>query len=86
MAGTDPKTRNGGALVLNVNDNDASRHLITRMLERGGFTVIEAATGGGALDKVREQMPRLVVLDIKLPDMTGLKSVSSSRPIRRRMA
>jgi signal transduction histidine kinase len=62
-----------GALVLNVNDNDASRYLVTRMLERGGFTVIEAATGGSALEKVRQKMPRLVVLDIKLPDMDGLE-------------
>jgi signal transduction histidine kinase len=62
-----------GPLLLNVNDNDASRYLVTRMLERGGFTVIEAATGAMALAKVRERMPRLVVLDIKLPDMTGLE-------------
>jgi signal transduction histidine kinase len=73
MAGIDPKKRSGSALVLNVNDNDASRYLVTRMLERGGFTVIEAATGSAALDKVREKMPCLVVLDIKLPDMTGLE-------------
>src|SRR5512138_848573 len=72
MAGTEQNKRNGGPLVLNVNDNDASRYLVTRMLEKGGFTVIEAASGGGALDKVRGTMPRLVVLDIKLPDMTGL--------------
>jgi two-component system, sensor histidine kinase len=62
-----------GALVLNVNDSDASRYLVTRMLERGGFTVIEAATGSSALEKVRQRMPRLVVLDIKLPDMDGLE-------------
>ncbi len=73
MAGTDTKKRNGGPLVLNVNDNDASRYLVTRMLERGGFTVIEAASGASALDEVRGKMPRLVVLDIKLPDMTGLE-------------
>src|SRR5262245_20734489 len=73
MAGTEPKKRNGGPLAHNVNDNDASRYLVTRMLEKGGFTVIEAASGRGALDKVREKMPRLVVLDIKLPDMTGLE-------------
>src|SRR4051812_46232704 len=73
MAGTELKKRNGGPLVLNVNDNDASRYLVTRMLEKGGFTVIDAANGGGALDQVRDKMPRLVVLDIKLPDMTGLE-------------
>jgi signal transduction histidine kinase len=73
MPSTEQQKRNGGPLVLNVNDNDASRYLVTRMLEKGGFTVIEAATGRAALDKVRERMPRLVVLDIKLPDMTGLE-------------
>ena len=67
------RKRNGGPVVLNVNDNDASRYLVTRMLERGGFTVIESATGRGALDRVRHEMPRLVVLDIKLPDMNGLE-------------
>lgn len=73
MAGTETTKRNGGPLVLNVNDNDASRYLVTRMLEKGGFTVIEAASGQGALNQVRDKMPRLVVLDIKLPDMTGLE-------------
>jgi signal transduction histidine kinase len=73
MAGTDAKRHPAGPLVLNVNDNDASRYVVTRMLEHGGFTVIEASNGGTALDKVRACMPRLVVLDIKLPDMTGLE-------------
>ena len=72
MPGTEPKKRSNGPLVLNVNDNDASRYLVTRMLEKGGFAVIEAESGAGALEKVRGRMPRLVVLDIKLPDMTGL--------------
>jgi signal transduction histidine kinase len=62
-----------GPLVLNVNDNDASRYLVTRMLEKGGFSVIEAATGGSALEQVRAKLPRLVVLDIKLPDINGLE-------------
>ena len=72
MPGTEPKKRSSGPLVLNVNDNDASRYVVTRMLEKGGFAVIEAGNGAGALEKVRGRMPRLVVLDIKLPDMTGL--------------
>ena len=69
----DCQKRDGGPLVLNVNDNEASRYLVTRMLARAGFTVIEAATGSAALEQVREKMPRLVVLDIQLPDMTGLE-------------
>src|SRR5688572_24614485 len=60
-------------MILNVNDNDATRYMITRMLQRGGFSVIEATTGEQALDKVRKEKPRLVVLDIKLPDTNGLE-------------
>jgi two-component system, sensor histidine kinase len=62
-----------GVLILNVNDNDASRYLVSRMLERAGFSVIEAQNGHAALEKARACQPRLVVLDIKLPDIDGLE-------------
>jgi len=76
------------ALVLNVNDRDSVRYMITRMLQRGGFEVIEAASGHQALQQVRERRPRLVVLDIKLPDIDGLdvcrriKQDADSPPIK----
>jgi signal transduction histidine kinase len=78
LCSSDAMTGNGKKhtnepLVLNVNDNDASRYLVTRMLEKGGFGVIEAATGGEALEKVQDRMPWLVVLDVQLPDMSGLE-------------
>lgn len=62
-----------GALILNVNDNEASRYLVTRMLRMAGFAVIEAANGLEALEKVRSATPQLVVLDIQLPDISGLE-------------
>jgi CheY-like chemotaxis protein len=63
----------GSAIVLNVNDNDASRYVVSRMLERAGFSVLEAATGRQALDLARSTLPSVVVLDIKLPDIDGLQ-------------
>lgn len=59
--------------LLNVNDNEATRYMITRMLKRAGFSVIDAATGEEALEQVRKHKPRLVVLDVKLPDISGLE-------------
>jgi len=59
--------------VLNVNDHDGVRYMVSRMLERAGFAVEEATTGAEALRKVRELRPSLVVLDIKLPDISGLE-------------
>ena len=60
-------------VVLNVNDNDASRYVVSRMLEKAGFSVIEASGGQQALDLARATLPSVVVLDIKLPDIDGLQ-------------
>ncbi|BAN25841.1 hybrid sensor histidine kinase/response regulator [Caballeronia insecticola] len=60
-------------LILNVDDNDGARYAKTRILSRAGFNVIEAATGTGALERVRAQSPDLVLLDVKLPDINGLE-------------
>jgi signal transduction histidine kinase len=58
-------------VILNVNDHEPTRYLVTRLLTTAGFRVIEAATGAEALS-LALQGPDLVVLDIKLPDMSGL--------------
>jgi two-component sensor histidine kinase len=58
-------------LILNVDDTEALRYAKTRALQRAGFEVIEAGTGQGALDTTAARHPDLVLLDIKLPDMSG---------------
>lgn len=58
--------------VLNVDDNAAKRYLRTRALRSAGFNVIEAATGQSAMTLARDEHPSLLLLDIKLPDMSGL--------------
>ena len=75
------------ALILNVDDTDAARYARTRILTRAGFRVIEAASGGEALALARQEMPNLVLLDIKLPDINGfevcrrLKEDDATHPI-----
>jgi len=63
----------GGAagVVLNVNDSASNRYFVSRVLESAGWTVLEAETGADGLEKARTHKPDLVVLDIKLPDMSG---------------
>jgi two-component system, sensor histidine kinase len=58
--------------ILNVDDNPSSLYVKTRILRRGGYEVTEAVSGGEALEKVRSERPHLVVLDVQLPDMSGL--------------
>ncbi|QGZ65863.1 ATP-binding response regulator [Paraburkholderia acidisoli] len=60
-------------LILNVDDNEGARYVKSRVLRHAGFAVIEAATGQGALDAVREHAPALVLLDVKLPDISGIE-------------
>ncbi len=61
-----------GPLILNVDDNDGARYAKTRVLLHAGFEVIEAATGQAALDQVRAHGPALVLLDVRLPDISGI--------------
>ncbi|GGX84576.1 response regulator [Massilia dura] len=58
-------------VILNVDDTDAARYAKTRILQRAGFHVIEAGSGGLALQLALEQKPDLVLLDTKLPDING---------------
>lgn len=60
-------------VVLIVDDAPATRYIVGSWLRRGGFRVVEADTGGAALDTLHRQPVDLVVLDVGLPDMTGFE-------------
>jgi CheY-like chemotaxis protein len=59
--------------VLVVDDTPSKRYLLASWLRRGGFAVIEASTGAEALRTVAGGGIDLVVLDVRLPDMTGFE-------------
>ncbi len=58
--------------ILLVDDNDAQRYAVARILKSTGFRVLEASTGMEVLDKVLRGVD-LVILDIKLPDIDGFE-------------
>lgn len=58
--------------VLTVDDEEASRYIIREMLSDTRFQVMEAASGREALDKVNEVAPDVILLDVRLTDMTGI--------------
>ena len=58
--------------VLVVDDEPALRDLIRQMLEIGGFAVEEAEDGETALDKIDEDPPDAVILDVMMPHMDGI--------------
>ncbi len=59
------------ATVLVVDDSATKRYLLVSWLTRAGFTVRQAETGGEALRMLPGSGVDLVVLDVKLPDMSG---------------
>jgi PAS domain S-box-containing protein len=61
------------AVVLIVDDSEAGRYASARFLARAGLRVIEARTGGEALERVRTDHPDIVLLDVGLPDINGLE-------------
>jgi phosphate regulon transcriptional regulator PhoB len=59
--------------ILVVEDESDIRELLRYNLEQDGFAVEEAADGVEALDRVRRRAPDLMVLDLMLPQMSGLE-------------
>jgi len=57
--------------VLVVDDNEVSRYSRSRILRQAGFEVVEAASGNEMLRAVETEKPRIVLLDVNLPDING---------------
>lgn len=70
--GSGNSRRTGAApRVLLVDDESAIRTICRVNLETDGMAVVEAADGNEALERVREQQPELVLLDVMMPDVDG---------------
>ncbi len=59
--------------VLVVDDESSIRESLRMVLEYEDYRVLEAASGGDAIDQIRRSPPDAVLLDIKMPEMDGLE-------------
>jgi signal transduction histidine kinase len=59
------------ASILIVDDTIYNIQLLSLMLIRQGYKVQEATSGLEALDKVNQQLPDIILLDIRMPDING---------------
>lgn len=57
--------------ILIVEDNDMNLDMLSRRLERKGFTVVSARDGQAGIEAVKSQAPDLVLMDMSLPVMDG---------------
>jgi CheY-like chemotaxis protein len=61
-----------GNSVLIVEDNDHLRKILASILRFSGYQVSEAVSGIEAIDKAVLVKPSLILLDLSLPDMSGI--------------
>jgi len=59
--------------VLIVEDNELNMKLFNDLLEAHGYSTLQTRDGLSALDIAREHMPDLILMDIQLPEVSGLE-------------
>jgi CheY-like chemotaxis protein len=57
--------------VLIIDDDDVSRYVLQGMLADTRFGVMQATSGTEGLHKARAERPRVIILDLAMPDLTG---------------
>ena len=70
-----------GEVLLVVDDEAMNRDMLSRRLQREGFRVLVAEDGRQALDLVRGQPVDLVLLDVMMPEMTGVEVLQELRAV-----
>jgi two-component system, cell cycle response regulator DivK len=68
-----------GQLILIVDDNEDNRKLARDVLEYAGFSTVEATGGVEGIATAIEQKPDLVLMDIRMPDLSGTEALKLLR-------
>jgi signal transduction histidine kinase/CheY-like chemotaxis protein len=79
LAASVQRYRHGSQTVLVVEDDDDTREMMVRTLANDGWTTHEAANGRVALERVRQAVPDLILLDLMMPEMDGFEFISHLR-------
>ena len=68
-----------GQVILIVDDNANNRKLTRDVLEFSGFGTLEAAGGVEGVAMAQEHVPDLVLMDIRMPDLSGTEALKLLR-------
>jgi two-component system cell cycle response regulator DivK len=60
--------------ILIVEDNELNMKLLNDVLEAHGYDVLSTAEGAVALEWARQYRPDIILMDLQLPDMSGLEA------------
>jgi len=67
------------ATVLLIEDNAQNRRLEKDLFEVAGYTVIESESAKDGIALAAEKKPRLIIMDVRLPDMRGTQAMQALR-------
>ncbi|HEY6403801.1 MAG TPA: ATP-binding protein, partial [Blastocatellia bacterium] len=71
-----PVTPRPESRVLLIDDDESARYVIRKMLGRSPWMIDEAASGEEGIRMARETRPNLILLDIKMPGLSGFETLS----------
>lgn len=69
------------AKIMIVDDSAYARRVHRSILERAGYTVVEASTGVGGIETYSIERPDVVVLDLSMEDLGGLEVLRTLRDL-----
>ena len=73
IAGRNPEVRQMAKTVLIVEDNELNMKLFHDLLDANGYQTVRTRNGLEALDLARSHRPDLILMDIQLPEVSGLE-------------
>ncbi|TBL71544.1 hybrid sensor histidine kinase/response regulator [Paenibacillus thalictri] len=71
--------KGSGNTVLVIEDDVTTSEMMSKMLEREGYTAARAGNGRIALNSLTKSVPRLILLDLMMPEMDGFQFVAELR-------
>ena len=69
--------------LLLVDDEEDFRRATNKALSKRGFHIVEAATGEEALEIISKERPEVVLLDLKMPGLSGIETLQKIRKIEK---
>lgn len=66
-------------LILVIDDDKDLREILSVKLESSGFRVEQAQDGQSGMEKAKEIRPDLILMDVRMPGMTGIETLSKMK-------